>query len=392
MAKILCPRCTRELESTMFYTYKNGEKTELCKKCLTAHVDAFDESTFLWLLEKMDLPYIPAEWNNLRDKDYAKKGPTKFDSPAVFGKYLSKMKLKQWSEFGWADGERLRAEAEQKAAELAEIQAQQDQLNRERFERGEISEAEYKTLVSITSQRDAAASGPSAPYLGANNPFNENNFFKEEDLPNPAEALTEEDKIYLAMKWGRLYKPEEWVLLEKSFTEMMNSFEIQDADSMNTLILVCKTDLKMNQAIDNGDIEGFQKLAKVSESLRKTGKFTAAQNKTAKSDYVDSIGQLVSICELQGFIPRFATDIPQDKVDLTLQDMKGYLHKLVTQDLGFGQQIEDSLKKIMLQKEMNEAADQNEDPELQDEDFAAYYEEKEKQRELDSEIYEDEEV
>ena len=392
MAKILCSRCNKELESTMFYTYKNGEKTELCKKCLTAHVDAFDESTFLWLLEKMDLPYIPAEWNNLRDKDYAKKGPTKFDSPAVFGKYLSKMKLKQWSEFGWADGERLRAEAEQKAAELAEIQAQQDQLNRERFERGEISEAEYKTLVSITSQRDAAASGPSAPYLGANNPFNENNFFKEEDLPNPAETLTEEDKIYLALKWGRLYKPEEWVLLEKSFTEMMNSFEIQDADSMNTLILVCKTDLKMNQAIDNGDIEGFQKLAKVSESLRKTGKFTAAQNKTAKSDYVDSIGQLVSICELQGFIPRFATDIPQDKVDLTLQDMKGYLHKLVTQDLGFGQQIEDSLKKIMLQKEMNEAADQNEDPELQDEDFAAYYEEKEKQRELDSEIYEDEEV
>ena len=390
--KILCTRCNKELESTMFYTYKNGEKTELCKKCLTAHVDAFNEETFLWLLEKMDLPYIPAEWNILRDKDYNKKGPTKFDSTAVFGKYLSKMKLKQWSEYGWADGERLREEAEQKAAELAAMQAEQDQLNRERFERGEISEAEYKTLVSISSQRDAAGTGPSAPYLGANNPFNENNFFKEEDLPNPASTLTEEDKIYLAMKWGRLYKPEEWILLEKGFTEMMNSFEIQDADSMNTLILICKTDLKMNQAIDNGDIEGFQKLAKVSESLRKTGKFTAAQNKTAKSDYVDSIGQLVSICELQGFIPRFATDIPQDKVDVTLQDMKGYLHKLVTQDLGFGQQIEDSLKKIMLQKEMNDAAEQDENPELQDEDFAAYYEEKERQKELDAELYEDEEV
>ena len=374
----------------MFYTYKNGEKTELCKKCLTAHVDAFDENTFLWLLEKMDLPYIPAEWNILRDKDYNKKGPMKFDSTAVFGKYLSKMKLKQWSDYGWADGERLRQEAEQKAVELAAMQAEQDEYNKERFEKGEISEAEYKTLVSVTSQHNAVLAGQFTPYLGSNNPFDETKFFKEEDLPNPAESLTNDDKIYLAMKWGRLYKPDEWIALEKNYNEMMNSFDIQDADSISTLILICKTDLKMNQAIDSGDIEGFQRLAKVSESLRKTGKFTAAQNKDVKGDYVDSIGQLVNICETQGFIPRFATDIPQDKVDLTLQDMKGYLHKLVTQDLGFGQQIEDSLKKIMLQKEMNEAANQDEIPELEDEDFAAYYEEKERQKDLDAEMYEEE--
>ena len=60
---------------------------------------------------------------------------------------------------------------------------------------------------------------------------------------------------------------------------MMNSFDIQDADTINTLILICKTNLKMNQALDAGDIEGFQKLSKVSESLRKSAKFTAAQNK-----------------------------------------------------------------------------------------------------------------
>jgi hypothetical protein len=60
------------------------------------------------------------------------------------------------------------------------------------------------------------------------------------------------------------------------------------------------------------------------------------------------------MCEKEGFIPRYATDIPQDKVDQTLLDMNNYLRKLVTQDLGFGQQIEDSIKKIQLQREMNE--------------------------------------
>ena len=65
--------------------------------------------------------------------------------------------------------------------------------------------------------------------------------------------------------------------------------------------------------------------------------------------------------------------------------MKGYLYTLVTEDLGFGQQIEDSLKKIMLQKEMNDAADQDVDLELQDEDYQAFYEEKERQKDLDEE-------
>ena len=99
----------------------------------------------------------------------------------------------------------------------------------------------------------------------------------------------------------------------------------------------------------------------------------------------DLLTQVIDICEKEGFIPRYATDIPQDKVDITLQDMQGYLYKLVTQDLGFGQQIEDSLKKIMIQKEMNDAADQDIDLELQDEDFEAYIEEAERQKDLDAE-------
>jgi hypothetical protein len=131
--------------------------------------------------------------------------------------------------------------------------------------------------------------------------------------------------------------------------------------------------------------------------LRKSAKFTAAQNKEEKGDFVDSIGELIAMCERDGFIPRFATDIPQDKVDMTLRDMNEYVRKLVTQDLGFGQQIEDSLKKIMLQNEMNreaEARQQEEgeeyDPyaqsELSDEDIIEHYdnilEMKEKDKEL----------
>ena len=384
MASYKCQKCGKVLDEGQFYTYKNGTKTELCKKCLTMHIDNFDESTYLWLLEKMDVPYVPAEWNSLRDKAYAKDAE-KMNGMSVFGKYLSKMKLKQWKEYSWADSEKLQAEAAAKAenngvekneAFEAELQA--------KYEAGEISEAEYKTLMSVPAQMKAEEDRPAAnPYLGPDNPYNEQEMFPEEELPDPSAELTQEDKIYLAMKWGRMYKLAEWVELEKTYNEMMESFDIQDADTKNTLILLCKTTLKANQALDSGDIEGFQKLSKVQESLRKSAKFTAAQNKEKKDDFIDCVGELVLMCEKEGFIPRFATNIPQDKVDITLRDMQNYTRKLVTQDLGFGQQIEDALKKIQLQKELDAQADADEPEKLSTEDYENYFNEIEEQKDKD---------
>lgn len=383
MANYKCQKCGKILDEGQFYTYKDGSKTELCKKCMTMHIDNFDESTYLWLLEKMDVPYVPAEWNSLRDKAYAKDGD-KMNGMSVFGKYLSKMKLKQWKNYSWADSAQLQAEAEQKAEIRAERDENFDKELQEKYAAGEIGEAEYRTLMSVPAQVKAEEGQPSInPYLGRDNPYNEQEMISEEDLPDPSSQLTQDDKVYLAMKWGRMYRPNEWVELEKMYNEMLASFDIQDADTMNTLVLLCKTTLKANQAIDCGDIEGFQKLSKVQESLRKSAKFTAAQNKDQKEDYIDCIGELVVLCEKEGFIPRFATNIPQDKVDITLRDMQGYTKKLITQDLGFGQQIEDALKKIQLQKEMEAKADLEEPEVLSTEDYEEYFNEVEQQKEKD---------
>lgn len=399
-----CQKCHKTMNDTQFYTYKNGDKTEMCKNCLTLHVNNFEPDTFLWLLEKMDVPYIPSEWNVLRDRDYA-KDPNKIGGAAVFGKYLAKMKLKQWNKYGWADSEALQAEEKQKAEEHAESVKAQEEWATEQFQNGEISEAEYKTLTSSLKQeldytqgkiqREYAGAGigyNGAP-VGPNAIFSEANYMRPEDMPHPSEELTEDDKMYLVMKWGRLYSADEWVELERMYKEMENSFDIQDADTINALVLICKLNLKANQALDQGDYDGFAKLSRSLESMRKSAKFTAAQKKEEKADAVDCVGELVSICEREGFIPRYVTDIPQDKVDVTLRDMNEYVQKLVTQDLGFGQQIEDALKKIQLQKEMQEKESElwaGEDT-LSDEDYQAYFEEVEAQKERDLDTIESEE-
>ena len=387
-----CQKCGKVMdEEAQFYLRKNGTRMDLCKKCLTMHINNYEPETFLWILKDMDLPYIPEEWNVLRDRAFenARQKGKALDGMSVFGKYLSKMKLKQWKPYGWEDSEKLQAiNAEKKKAVEVEREKYEEHL-KEQLDSGEITEAQYRTLVSTSTQNQEQLYVQPFVADATDNPFGDgSDFMPEDDLVDLGEELTEEDKKYLAIKWGRLYKPAEWVELEKTYKEMTESFDIQDADTINTLILICKTNLKMNQYLDSGDIEGFQKISKVSESLRKTAKFTAAQNKEDKDEYVDSVGELISMCERDGFIPRYVTEVPQDKVDATLKDMNDYVKKLVTQDLGFGQQIEDALKKIQIQKEMEESFDQ--EIELDDNDFEEYHNAIEEQKQLDEEELGDE--
>ena len=173
---------------------------------------------------------------------------------------------------------------------------------------------------------------------------------------------------------------------------MVNSFDIQDADSRNTLIMMCKTDLKMNQAIDLGDIDGYQKLARVNSDLRKSAKFTAAQNKDKDNGQIDCTGVLIAECESQGgFIPRYKTDYDLDIIDKIIRDSNAYVKNLIMKDLGFGQQIENYLKKIELEEEAREknASGQDADDTITDKDIAEYYERIAEEREEDSQVTQD---
>ena len=193
-------------------------------------------------------------------------------------------------------------------------------------------------------------------------------FSQQNAVPEIEFDLTDEDRTYLCLKWGKTYKPEEWIKLEQLYEDMMSSYDIQTAGHIDTLKLICKTSLKANQLIDIGDVEGFQKMSKVYDGLMKSGKFTAAQNKAESGEYVDSISELVAICEKDGFIPRYYTDGPQDKVDRTLQDLQSYTKTLVTEEMNLGNLIEQAVKQIELDKikEAEEAADAADDDEIMD--------------------------
>ena len=135
----------------------------------------------------------------------------------------------------------------------------------------------------------------------------------------------------------------------------------------------------------------------------KSGKFTAAQNKAEQGEYVDSISELVAICEKDGFIPRYYVDEPQDKVDKVLLDMQKYTHDLVTEEMGLGNLIENAIKKLEVERESINLKDAilddeeeitedsimtyDSDVELTDEDFVEFKNFEEELGEIDDDFF-----
>ena len=343
-----CSKCRKTMSSTNFYTYKDGRKCELCKACLTMHINNWEPDTFLWLLEKFDVPYIEAEWNVLRDRAY-QKDPYKMTGMSVFGKYLSKMKLKQWKNYTWADTEALKAKAEQDAlahGQPNEVVQQKLDNMKIAWENGEITEAQYLTYAETQAPEPSyAGSGDAMQNKGQSGSFSFGPDVEQVDIPDIGADLTEEDKIYLAMKWGRLYNAAQWVALEKLYTEFMDTFDIQGAARIDTLKKICKTSLKMDEAIDCGDVDTYQKLSRVYDAMMKSAKFTEAQNKEGKADFVDSVGQLVAYCEKEGGqIPKYEIKTDYDIVDTVIKDSKEYYKSLIYEDKSLAQEIEQYLK------------------------------------------------
>ena len=384
-----CEKCNRTMGEENFYGSNNLEKYpdgkfKICKKCMTMHVDNWNPDTYLWILQEADVPYIPDEWNKLM-ASYA-KDKSKVTGMTIIGRYLGKMKLKQFKDYRWKDTEFLQ--------ELANNKIEQT-MKRQGYDAQQIATAINKATFEIPTE---PLEEPQFTNISDNSLSETEDYFAQTNGAQDDfnDDLTDEDRLYLRLKWGKAYKPEEWIYLEQLYNDMMESYDIQTAGHIDTLKFICKTSLKMNQLIDIGDIEGFQKVSKVYNELMKSGKFTAAQNKAETGEFVDSVGELIELCEKEGYIERYYIEKPNDKVDFTIQDMQRYTRTLIEEETNLSNMIETALKqnakededeKNQLDDDIVDDADlsiEELEKSLKDEDFEDFEEFKENEINNDS--------
>lgn len=141
-------------------------------------------------------------------------------------------------------------------------------------------------------------------------------------------------------------------------------------------------------------------MSKVYDTLMKSGKFTAAQNKAENGEYVDSVSELIALCERDGFIPRYYVDGPQDKVDRVIQDLEDYTRNLVLEELHLGPLIEKAIRNNMADSnDDDDEDDKDEDAELErslyedddttieDDDYDEFFEQQERLKDADEALF-----
>ena len=384
MEKRTCQKCNRFLNIDQFYRSRNLEAyppegyLPVCKKCFTMHLNNWEPSSITPLLEIMDVPYIPEEWEALLQR-YG-QDPKKTSQTAIFGRYLSKMKLKQFSDYRFVDSERILEERE-KQKQIAAARDESYRLRYAAIQDGNVLD-KVNADISLLSDDEILELFPQVEYqqqlqqgfLGAQQ------FQQVPQEPSVEDQIPIEDKMKLSIKWGKTYTVNEWLTMERMYRDMLESYEIKTASHLDYLKMICKTSLKMNQSIDVNDFEGYNKLAKVYDSLMKSAKFTAAQNKTESENEFQAVSELILMAEEEGFIPRFDVSVPQDIIDATMRDMERYLNTLVREEQGLGNLIEVAISQMKREEEANaelEAALEGEsfvEEDLTDEDYIDFYE------------------
>ena len=361
MGQCFCEKCKRTMSDKEFYGSNNLEKypsgkLNQCKKCLTMHVNNWDPNTYLWILQECDVPYVQSEWDKLL-ADYG-SDPKKVTGTTILGRYLSKMKLVQYRDKRWKDNEVLKRIAEKKMREA---------MTHQGYTSAQIDEAIANQMVSVPTEHleEPTLPGYITPNTLPQQPIGDGyTSAVYDDSSDLGIELSDEDIVYLRTKWGKSYKPDEWVQLESLYQNMMDSYDVQGAGHEDTLKLACKTSLKSNQLLDMGDIDSAKKMVSMYDQLMKSGNFTAAQNKKDKGEFIDSISELVELCERDGFIPRYYVDSPKDRVDETILDLQNYTKTLVVEEMNLGNLIEGAVREMV--REENKEEDEDVDDEMLD--------------------------
>ena len=182
-----CEKCNRTMAADQFYGSNNLNKypegkLRQCKKFITMHVDNFNPESYLWILQECDVPYIPDEWNKLL-QSYG-KDRSKLSGMTILGRYLSKVKLKQWRDYRWEHTEHLQEIANKKIEET---------MKRQGYDAVEIAQAISTATVPVPQVVEQPA------YEEEKNPFlasGDEDYFAEMNggQDDFVDDLTEEDR------------------------------------------------------------------------------------------------------------------------------------------------------------------------------------------------------
>ena len=354
--KKTCSHCGKQQGIANYYKTKTTEIYEdgclpVCKSCLENNFRATDPASFMHILKAIDVPWIPSEYRAIYNKNVK---PTAPNSISILGKYIMKMKLVQYKEFGFLQSK--------EAQEKYETKENYDPIENYNYNRPLETPSNFTSSKSNFNleERDFTSYREDQEVL--------RNMDEEE---KESETLyTPEEKHYLYSKWGRGYDLPQLLILEKLYLEMCEDFDIRTATQKDYLKKYCVASLRYDECLANQDYESAKKASSMFTNINKEAGFQPIQNQNANENYLNAVSYMVKLAESEGPINsrlwQDYIDYPEDIIDLSIKDIKLWQQQLVANDDSIMSRYAEAYSELQEQDKLLEEEDFGEDDKPQD--------------------------
>lgn len=150
-------------------------------------------------------------------------------------------------------------------------------------------------------------------------------------------------------KWSSTYTEDEIVWLENYYNEILSTQNVPTSIYQSAAHDLCEIELLIRKGLRKG--EDVKKYLDAREAIVKQYNFTASNSKNA-ADF-DSVGELITYYIKKGWNPTYHNE-PKDSIDFLMNNVQGYLRRLVQGEGNFAEQVEDKRNSFNLAERLEE--------------------------------------
>lgn len=152
---------------------------------------------------------------------------------------------------------------------------------------------------------------------------------KFDDLENVEELETENGTIYLnkeiAIKFGSGFTNREYLTMEKFYREMDNTHDISQPQTKKQLVYLCKLQVQMDRALEEGDDGAFKNYNDRYEKILQSSGFRPIDKKDSiEKTGMRSFSAIFEEVERRGYVEPKPISERMDLVDIALREFINY--------------------------------------------------------------------
>lgn len=152
---------------------------------------------------------------------------------------------------------------------------------------------------------------------------------KFDDLENVEELETENGTIFLtkeiALKYGSGFTNREYLTMEQFYIEMENTHDISQPQTKKQLVILCKLQVKMDRALEEGDDTAFKNYNDRYEKILMSSGFRPIDKKDSiEKTGMRSFSAIFEEVERRGYVEPKPISERMDLVDVSMREFINY--------------------------------------------------------------------